>query len=266
MQMADTEGLILRMRTARTWSLPFASIALVAALAACSSTAGGGSPTTTPPPVSTSTAQAPDETEATPEADETTPEAGETTVSQPPAAAGDLVTADFARPATSPGEKIATIEGQGVTVDVYQVGVEKATKDGLFADPDTNKPIIAEGDDIVFVNYVVTNTGDAEILLSNLFVQVRAEYADWPYLGGMDTITDRDLFEKLKVNDEAYLIGGPEAPYRWKPGTSFSYGENFKYQKGSEITFTMELTPSTSGGELDHDNAFEDVTATTSIK
>lgn len=252
------------MRTSSTvLVLPLAA-ALALGVTACTAKEGptAAPPTTTVAPTSAAPEQTPsaDAPSEEPKAEETTSEA------PAEAAPGKLVTADFAREVTTPGEKLTTITAEGYTVDVYQVGVEKATKDGLFADPDTNKPLIAKGDDIVFVNYVVTNTSGKDIPLSISFVSISARYADWQYLQGMDTITDADLYAKLKVNDEAYKLGLGDAPYVWKSGTSYSSGENFKYQKGSDLEITVNLTPSDTDGELDHDKAFPEVKVTTKIK
>ena len=138
-------------------------------------------------------------------------------------------TAEFAKPVTEPGELLTTITGDGFSVAVYQVGTEKASKTGQFATPD-GKPVIEVGADIVFVNYVVTNTGTADIPLSYSLVDISARYDDWPYLQGMDSVVDSALFESLQVNSSPLATGVGDAPFVWKPGTSFSYGQNFLYQ------------------------------------
>jgi hypothetical protein len=172
------------------------------------------------------------------------------------AASGD--SPSWAVPTTTPGEKLATIEGTNFTVDVYQVATATASKTGQFVDPDTNLPLIAEGDEIVYVNYVFTNTGSEDIPLSYSLVSVSAEYADWPYLQGMDSIVDSAQFEEMGVTSSAIATGtGEEAPFVWAPGQTFSYGQNFKYQAGSPITFDATLTPADDAGELVHDERQE---------
>lgn len=190
--------------------------------------------------------EAPEETTSTTEAEEEESE---------PAASGD--TPEWAKPYETPGELLTTIEGENFEVAVYQVGVTQATKSGGFVDPDTNQPLIAEGDDIVFVNYVITNTSDEAIKLPFNLVSIDATYADWPYMQGMDSISDLTLYEEMKVNNSAFERGSTEAPFIWEPGTSFSYGDNFKYQAGSPITFEATLTPADDAGELLHDQRKE---------
>jgi len=193
------------------------------------------SPAADPKPDTSEEAPAEEEAEETPEAN------------------SDFTAAEWAKPVTNPGELLTTVKGTNFQVDVYQVGTEKASKTGQFVNPDDNKPIIAVGAEIVYVNYVVTNTSDEEIPLTYSVVDVSARYADWPYLQGMDSVVDSAAFEAMKVNSSAIAPNKGEAPFAWAPDTSFSYGQNFLYQAGSPITFTVALIPSLENGDLDHD-------------
>ncbi|WP_050992976.1 hypothetical protein [Salinibacterium sp. PAMC 21357] len=172
----------------------------------------------------------------------------------------------WALPAVTAGEKISTITVGDIVVEVYQVDVVAATKTGQFANPDTNKPIIDIGDDIVFVNYVVSNTGDAIDLGASL-VNVSARYDDWPYLQGMDSVVDRDLFTAVGLS---YDIFGPDSfvdpsIYTFGTGERYSTAQNFPYQAGSPITFDATVTPVDADGDLDHDKRAE-AEATGTIK
>lgn len=161
----------------------------------------------------------------------------------------------WASPVTTPGELITTIEmDNDFVIEVYQVGVAKATKPGQFVDPDTNKPIIAEGDEIVFVNYVITNNGDPVDLGSSL-VGIEARYDDWPYVQGMDSVVDSDLFKAQNVNEQGLAPGSFVTPsvYTFGSGEQFSFGENFPYQSGSSLTIDVTVTPVDAEGKLIHD-------------
>ena len=217
------------MNTSRT----LATVALVGAgllgLAACA-------PPAAPAPETTQT-DAVDETEETDEA-------------APPSAEGQPA---WALPATTEGDKIATIEADGLTIEVYQVAVTQATKTGQFVTPDGD-PVISVGDDIVFINYVITNTGDP-IDLGYSLVLIDARYDDWPYLQGMDSVVDRALFEEVGVYQSPM---GPDSyydpgVYTLGTGERYSYGQNFLYQSGSPITFKVSVTPVDSEGDLLHD-------------
>ncbi|PSL38185.1 hypothetical protein CLV49_1800 [Labedella gwakjiensis] len=224
-------------RTIRSRSLAAAAIASIGilGLAGCS----------------TASEEPADETEQS-----AAPEPSESEESEAPAAEGQPA---WANPVTEGGELISTIElDGGITVEVYQVGTTAATKTGQFVDPDTNEPIIDEGDEIVFVNYVVSNAGDPVDLGSSL-VSVDARYDDWPYMQGMDSVVDDALFEEQGVNTDALADGAYVDPsvYTLGTGEQYSYGENFPYQADSPITFDVSVTPVDAEGELLHDDRIE---------
>ena len=138
------------------------------------------------------------------------------------------------------------------------MGTTAATDTGSFADPDTNQPLIAVGDQLVFLNYVVTNNG-APVDLGASLVTVDATYADWPYLQGMDGLSDRDLFTAQQVNDGALAPGQFRDPsvYSFGTGQTFSFGQNFEHEPGGAIDFQVSYTPVDADGELLHDQRVE---------
>ncbi|WP_129665612.1 hypothetical protein [Phytoactinopolyspora endophytica] len=178
-------------------------------------------------------------------------------------AEGDSDTPEWAAAVTTPGEKVATIEGSNFEAEIYQVGVAQSTKDGLLVDPDNNQPVLAEGDDIVFVNYVVTNTSDEVIPMSSSLVSMSAEYEDWPYLQGMDTITDNDLYDEVDVNSDGVGARQDDGIYPLSPGQSISYGENFMYRTDAAVIFEATLTPVDEAGDLVSDEQQEVTTEVT---
>ena|SRR6478609_111053 len=236
------------MRPARTAAHLAVASALVLGLAACGS--DGGTAETEAPAVEETT----DAPETEPAEEETEPAEDEGADD----AAGDGKQPDWANPVTTPGEEIASYTVGDVRVDVYQVSVVEATKTGNFVDPEENEPIIDVGDEIVYVNYVVTNEGDPIDLGSSL-VNTSARYDDWPYMQGMDSITDFDLTDAQGVNRDAMAAGAYRDPsvYTFGTGQSYSYGENFRYQSGSPITFESVVTPVDAQGDLLHDERIE---------
>ena len=196
-------------------------------------------------------------TEETPQAtEEPSEEPTEETPEQAPSD-GDFKKTAWAKDITIAGDLLTTIDGGDFKVEVYQVGIEKATKTGNFVDPDTNKPIIDTGDDVVYLNYLVTNTSDKEIPLSFSLVAVDAKYDDWKFIQGMDSITDSAIEEKLGLSSSAIAPGTGEAPFAWGPGEQFAFGTNFKHQANSPITFKARLTPALPDGKLNHDAKVE---------
>lgn len=200
--------------------------------------------------------------EDTAPSEELTEEPSEEPETDTPAASGDKP--EWARPFDTTGDVLATAEAGDVTVEIHQIGTAKAPKDGMFVDPENNEPILKEGDEIVFVNYVVTNNGDPIDLGSSL-VDVTPRYADWKWMQGMDGATDSGLYEEMEVNQSGIAPGTLADPpiYTFGSGETFSWGDNFAYQKGGEITFTVRYTPVDENGDLVHDDRVEeDVTAT----
>jgi hypothetical protein len=219
-------------RVSHAITVTLAAALLVPALAAC---------TATPAPT---------------EPDETTTSSAP--VDEAPApAAGSGNEAAWANPVTIQGDLITSLKGKNFQIDVYQAGTAAATKEGNFVTPDDNKPVIAVGAELVYVNYVFTNTSTEAIPLSYLLVDVSARYDDWPYLQGMDSITDRDLDEKMGINNSAIAPNSGDAPFSWEPGTTFAYGQNFLYEAGGKIKFSAGLTPADANGDLVHDDRTE---------
>lgn len=173
-------------------------------------------------------------------------------------AASDGSTPAWALPVTKPGELLTTAEAGDVTVEIYQVGKAKATDDGMFVDPDTKKPILQKGDQLVFVNYVITNSGDP-IDLGSSRVSIEARYDDWKWMQGMGGDNEESLYEAQDVNPDRLAPGGfnDEGIYTFGTGQTYSYGENFPYQKNSPITFDVTITPVDAKGDLLHDDKLE---------
>ncbi len=220
------------MRPARTAARLTVAAALALGLTACTVAVDGGDARRRPPPEETTT----EESAPAEDAEETDDAAAET------GSDGELP--DWANPVATPGEQISTFNVGNVRVDPYQVGVTPASKDGLFVDPDTNQPLIAAGDDIVFINYVITNEGDP-IDLGFSLVSIDERYDDWPYMQGMDTIVDDALYEAQGVHDDAMHNQAYREPsvYPFATGQSYSYATNFRYQPGSPITFDAVMVP-----------------------
>jgi hypothetical protein len=246
----EYEGLIhVNLRRIRTGASVAAAVITVLGVTACGDDSGNGDSSSDD---ETTTAAAGDPAEPAPAAPSDTETA---TTTEPAATGGQPV---WALPVTQPGTLISTVKAGDVTVEIYQVGTAKATDDGNFVDPDTNKPILAKGDELVFINYVVTNNGKPLELGSSL-VDVTPKYDDWKWLQGMDGLTDEALFEAQDVNEFEKAPGGfnEGGVYTFGTGEQFSYGENFKHQKNSPITFAVDFTPVDAEGELLHDERVE---------
>ncbi|MGJ9412898.1 hypothetical protein ACHAAC_09335 [Aeromicrobium sp. CF4.19] len=185
-----------------------------------------------------------------------TPAAEETEEAAEPAAEGQPA---WANPIAEGGDVVATVDlGDDRSLEVRQMSVETATTTGNFVDPENNEPIVDEGDDVVYVNYVLTNGGDPIDLGSSIF-SVDARYDDWPYMQGMDGITDSELTESLGLYTSGVATGQMADPtvYTLGTGESVAIGENFLYQEDSPISFDVSMTPVDAEGELLSDERIE---------
>lgn len=236
------------MRTKRMMVVSAAAVGTLIGLAACS---GDSEDSATPEPTVEETTEAASE-EPTEEPTE------EDTDDEPVSSSGEGTTPAWALEPTSAGELIATVEAGEVTVEVYQVDVVAAKSSSILVDADTNEPLIDEGDDIVYVNYVITNSG-APIQLGSSRIVVDAKYDDWGYLGGMASITDSAQLESLGLNPDSLAPGAfnDSGIYEFGTGETYSFGANFIYQADSPITFTARYVPVDDEGDLLHDERVE---------
>src|SRR5699024_420638 len=191
--------------------------------------------------------------------DKTSPTPSESTEVRPsetPNGNDDLPS--WANEVTKPGDKLTTLKLKNLTVDIYQVGVAKAGTTGNVMNPETGKPIIDEGDDIVYVNYVITNTGPP-VDLGSVLVKIEPRYKNWKFKKAMDTVTDRDQAKKMNINTSGLEASKNTDPAIYTLGAdqTISYGTNFKYQKNSAITFHASYIPVDSKGKLLHDEQVE---------
>lgn len=228
----------MRTRTARIAAL---TLAAALGLTAC----GGAEDVEDKPTTKDTSSSAPSETPSETPAE--TPEA--------PSATGLKVPA-WAEAVATKGEKLGTIKADGFTVDVYQVAKGKAEEDSMFVDPKTSKNIMPKGSPVVFVNYVVTNTGSAELPLGSSLVGIDAKYADWPYMQGMPGEAHSDPFEALGLTNRGKKIG-EDKPYVLGAGESFNLAESYVFQGPKELKLEFTLTPLDAEGDLDHDKKLE---------
>lgn len=181
-----------------------------------------------------------------------------------PDAPAAYTTPDWGNPVTTPGDLLVTAEVGSFEVDIYQVDVLPADRDSSSVDPSTDEPIVAEGEEIVFVNYVVRNVTSEPVNMTYARVGFVAAYDDWPYLGGMSAINSTDQFEQLGLNSNASGAGLQDVDYfTIGPGEWVAQAENYPYQPGSEIEFTVRYLATDDEGEPLADGRYETVTTTT---
>lgn len=197
-----------------------------------------------------------DDTEA-----EETPTSEETpTVEEPEpeetedAPTGEGTPAPWANPITTEGELIATFEAGDFTIEAYQSGVDTANRSSMLVDPDTEEPVIQEGDEVVVLNYVVTNNGDPVNLNYGVDSSVRLKYDSWPYLQS-PSVSDSDLFEQFGVNSNPIAPGNTDLDaFPLGTGEQIAFGEILLYQPGEAYTLDADFTLVDDSGERTGDS------------
>lgn len=221
-------------------------------------------------PSNASTTSSDDQTtaDATPAASSTaTPAATSPAPTDAPAAGTYGPVPSWAGPLNTPGTFVTTLTGHGFSVDVYQLDPVKAAREGLMVNSQTNERVIKVGDDIVYFNFVVTNTGSTTVTLPSSAVEVSGVYPSVGSSYNMDTVSDFDQFEALGINMDAVTSDGARAMtvFPFAPGESFAYGTNYQYIQGSTIDFKASEIPVNDAGDFQYDQKSE-ATATATVR
>ena len=156
--------------------------------------------------------------------------------------------APWANPITTEGESLGTIELGDVTVEAFLVTTDVATRSSIWADPDTEEPIVSEGDPVVVINYVVTNNGDP-VNLSYGLVDVGLNYDSWPFMQ-QPSVADSTLMESAGVNDNGVNSDSlGEDVYTLGTGEAYSVAEVMLHQPGEAYTIEAEFEARDDAGE-----------------
>src|SRR5699024_9987006 len=95
------------------------------------------------------------------------PENSDVSASGPSSDSSSGEDAEWARPVSRSGEKIMTLDGNPFSVDVYLSDVIKAPADSSESGGPGGGPLVRQGDEVMLLNFVITNTG-ADTELSSL--------------------------------------------------------------------------------------------------
>lgn len=232
------------------------SLASIAVAALVLSACGGDDPETPETPAPETTASVPadeptaDETEdiGTDETEEPTDVETDDT-EEPPTGDGEFSPAPWAAPINEVGDHLGTVTAGDLEFQVYQVGTDVASKDSILVDAETEEPLVKEGDDVVILNYIVTNTGSEAHNLTISLADVGVEYEDWPYLGGQATVTDNDMLESYGVSSRPFGESGTEDVYTLGAGESYNYAEIIEYRPDVQLVADIEWQPRDDEGE-----------------
>ena len=74
------------------------------------------------------------------------------------------------------GAWLTSVATDDLRIDIYQAGVEPSTEDSAWAYSETDEPIFNEGEPIVVLHLVLTNTGDEDVVLASAEPEITANY------------------------------------------------------------------------------------------
>ena len=168
------------------------------------------------------------------------------------AGSGKYKAAPWAKPINDKGTKLGTIKSESISIDVYQVATDVASKDSMFLDKETKKNLLPKGAPIVYVNYVVTNTSSEDLAFTIGLVSIDSKYADWKYMSGMPSDSSSKQYEKHGLDDSPQKLDknrDDKAPYILAAGESYNVAENFAYTAGKELLVKARISPRDASGE-----------------
>lgn len=154
------------------------------------------------------------------------------------------------------GEKLGGFTTDSWAVEVFQVGTAETTKDSMFVDKETGDNLLPAGAEVVYVNFVITNTSDADIQLGHSIASPELKSSTWKYMGGQPSFSDTAAYENLQLSSDAKQTGF-DAPFVVAPGQTFAQASNIAYVPGDKVAASVRLTPVDDEGQLLHDKKEE---------
>lgn len=198
-----------------------------------------------------SAAEESEQEDKAPVSEESTPQEAPEAENETETATGD--SPEWAEGALDVGESLGEFSTDSWSVEVFQVGTAKTTKDSMFVDKESGENLLPSGAEVVYVNFVVTNTSDADIQLGHSLSSASLEAADWQYMGGQPSFSDSATYESFKLSNDG-LQTGADAPFIVGPGQSFAQATNIKYVAGQKVVAEVRITPVDDAGDLLHDD------------
>ena len=171
--------------------------------------------------------------------------------SEPPAS---FTTAEWALEVNPQGEWLTSASTDGMRIDVYQVGVIEAPEASAWAYNDTEEPLFEAGDDVLVLEYVFTNTGDEQVVLSSGEVDVTINYTSLELSSVPEESYLADLVDEFGLSSDAPidfeqdydgLTGNWDMPI--ESGESVSWTDVFMYLPDGGLTLRFRVWPYDDG-------------------
>ncbi|WP_027586412.1 hypothetical protein [Acidipropionibacterium thoenii] len=166
-------------------------------------------------------------------------------------AEGPWKDAAWAVPVVSTGTRLGEVSDKRIRIIVYQVATAKAPTDSEMVDVSDGQPLIAKGDPIVLLRYVVTNISKDPINLGIGTVSLTTSYPDWSWNQGLVGVRAPELMARHKLFTTPFKDGTARPPYVLGPGESFMIGQNVAYEKAELLQITAAVVVSDNSGSED---------------
>ncbi len=164
---------------------------------------------------------------------------------------GPWVSADWAVPVVSGGTRLGEVSDKRIRITVYQVATAAAPTNSVMVDPSDGKPVIAKGDRIVLLRYIVTNISNDPINLGIGTVTLTTRYPDWPWTQGLIGVWAPALMARYKLFTTPFSAGTARPPYVLEPGSSFMIGQNAPYERAEMLQISAAVVVSDESGSED---------------
>lgn len=178
---------------------------------------------------------------------------GHSTPSPTPSAipSAGYITADWATQVATSGHRLGAVGDKRIRITVYQVATASAPVASVMVDPADGAPVIAKGDRLVVLRYVVTNISEDPINLGIGTVAITARYPDWPWEQGLIGVRAPALMTRNKAPSSPFRAGTQRPPYVLEPGSSFMVGQNAPYETAEELLLSAKVVVSDDSGSDD---------------
>lgn len=161
------------------------------------------------------------------------------------------VTAAWAVPVATTGRWLGEVGDKRIRVTVYQVATAPAPQASVMVDPSDSRPVIAKGERIVVLRYVVTNISADPISLGIGTVAITARYPDWPWVQPLIGVRAPALMAHYGAPTSPFAPGTQRPPYVLGAGQSFMTGQNAPYETAEELQVSAKVDVSDDSGADD---------------
>lgn len=157
----------------------------------------------------------------------------------------------WAIPVVSTGTRLGEVSDKRMRIVVYQVGTASAPTRSVMVDASDGKPVIAKGDPIVLLRYVITNISTDPINLGIGTVTLTTRYPDWSWNQGLVGVRAPSLMAKHRLSTTPFRGGTARPPYVLGPGESFMIGQNLAYEKAEILQIDAAVAVTDDSGSED---------------